>query len=200
MRSIRVRLALIFSAITLTALLGIYLYVAPQLESRLRNEKLEALSRDADLYSTDLIRAIGTNVDEAAVNRAVRQAADRAGARVTLLGVARGSQGVQTYPISDSTAETRIEDIDFTVALDAARTGHPATGTEPTNEGRVGEAARPLFFNRRVARVVVYSAPLGDVEGAVSLIRRQIAIAGILALLFASAAGYLVVRAFSRRV
>ena len=200
MRSIRVRLALIFSSITLTAIAGIYLYVAPQLESRLRDEKLEGLARDAGLYSRELVRVIGTNVDEAAVNRSVRQAADRAGARVTLLGVSRGSQGVQTYPISDSTAETKIEDIDFTVALDAARTGRTATGTEPTNEGRVGEAARPLFFNDRVARVVVFSAPLGDVQGSVALIRRQIAIAGVFALLFASMAGYLVARALSRRI
>jgi two-component system, OmpR family, sensor kinase len=200
LRSIRVRLALIFSSITLTAIAGIYLYVAPQLESRLRDEKLEGLARDAGLYSRELVRVIGTNVDEAAVNRSVRQAADRAGARVTLLGVSRGSQGVQTYPISDSTAETKIEDIDFTVALDAARTGRTATGTEPTNEGRVGEAARPLFFNNRVARVVVFSAPLGDVQGSVALIRRQIAIAGVFALLFASMAGYLVARALSRRI
>jgi signal transduction histidine kinase len=200
LRSIRVRLALIFSSITLTAIAGIYLYVAPQLESRLRDEKLEGLARDAGLYSRELVRVIGTNVDEAAVNRSVRQAADRAGARVTLLGVSRGSQGVQTYPISDSTAETKIEDIDFTVALEAARTGRTATGTEPTNEGRVGEAARPLFFNDRVARVVVFSAPLGDVQRNVSLIRRQIAIAGAFALLFASVAGYLVARALSRRI
>jgi len=200
LRSIRVRLALIFSSITLTAIAGIYLYVAPQLESRLRDEKLEGLARDAGLYSRELVRVIGTNVDEAAVNRSVRQAADRAGARVTLLGVSRGSQGVQTYPISDSTAETKIEDIDFTVALEAARTGRTATGTEPTNEGRVGEAARPLFFNDRVARVVVFSAPLGDVQGSVALIRRQIAIAGAFALLFASMAGYLVARALSRRI
>jgi signal transduction histidine kinase len=200
LRSIRVRLALIFSSITLTAIAGIFLYVAPQLESRLRDEKLEGLSRDAGLYSRELVRVIGTNVDEAAINRSVRQAADRAGARVTLLGVSRGSQGVQTYPISDSTAETKIEDVDFTVALDAARTGRTATGTEPTNEGRVGEAARPLFFNDRVARVVVFSAPLGDVQGNVALIRRQIAIAGAFALLFASMAGYLVARALSRRI
>jgi signal transduction histidine kinase len=199
-RSIRVRLALIFSSITLTAIAGIYLYVAPQLESRLRDEKLQTLGRDARLYSRDLVRAIGSNVDEVSVNQSVRQAADRAGARVTLLGVSRGSQGVQTYPISDSTAETKIEGIDFTVAQEAARTGREATGTEPTNEGRVGEAARPLYFNGRAARVVVFSAPLGDVQRNVSLIRRQIAIAGAFALLFASMAGYLVARALSRRI
>ncbi len=198
--SIRVRLALIFSGITLTAIAGIYLYVAPQLESRLRNEKLESLSLSAQLYSRPLVRAIGTNVDEKAVNRLVRQAADQSGARVTLFGVSRGSQGVQTYPISDSTAETQLEGIDFPVVLDAARNGRVASSTEPTNEGRLGEAARPLFFNRRVARVVVYSQPLGDVQGSVALIRHQIAIAGAIALLFASVAGYLVARALSRRI
>jgi signal transduction histidine kinase len=200
MRSIRIRLALIFSAITLCAIAGIYVYVAPQLESSLRDEKLDALARDANAYSAPLVTAIGTNVDERGVNRAVRQAADRSGARVTLLGLSRGSQGLQTYPISDSTQDTQLGDIDFAVALEAARTGRVATGTEPTTEGRLGEAARPLFFNRRVARVVVFSSPLGDVQRNVELIRRQIAIAGGFALLFASLAGYLVARALSRRI
>jgi two-component system, OmpR family, sensor kinase len=200
MRSIRVRLALIFSVITLCAIAGIYVYVAPQLETSLRDEKLDALSRDAGLYSRDLVRAIGTNVNERRINRAVRQAADRSGSRVTLFGVSRGTQGLQTFPISDSTAQTRLGDISFPTAAEAARTGRTQTGTEPTNEGRIGQAARPLFFNRRVARVVVFSAPLGDVQRNVELIRRQIAIAGATMLLFASLAGYLVAQALSRRI
>jgi signal transduction histidine kinase len=200
MRSIRVRLALIFFAITLGAIAGVYAYVAPQLESSLRDEKLDALSRDANRYSRELVRAIGTNLDETAVNRAVRQAADRAGARVTLFGVSRGTQGLQTYPISDSTEQTGLQDISFAVATEAARSGRTETGTEPTNSGRLGEAAKPLFFNRRVARVVVFSAPLGDVARNVELIRRQIAIAGGIMLLFASVAGYFVAQALSRRI
>jgi signal transduction histidine kinase len=200
MRSIRVRLALIFSAITLGAIAGVYVYVTPQLESRLRDEKLGALARDAQRYSGELVRAIGTNLDERAINDAVRQAADRSGSRVTLFGVTRGAQGIQTYPVSDSTAQTRLDDLNFTVATEAARTGRVQTGTEPTNEGRIGEAARPLLFNGRVARVVVFSAPLGDVQQNVELIRRQIAIAGALMLIFASVAGYLVAQALSRRI
>ncbi|MDX6648511.1 MAG: hypothetical protein QOJ97_462 [Solirubrobacteraceae bacterium] len=200
MRSIRVRLALIFSAITLGAIAGVYVYVTPQLESRLRDEKLGTLARDAQRYSRDLVRAIGTNVDERAINDAVRQAADRSGSRVTLFGVARGTQGLQTYPVSDSTAQTRLDDLNFTVAAEAARTGRVQTGTEPTNDGRIGEAARPLLFNGRVARVVVFSAPLGDVQQNVELIRRQIAIAGGLMLIFASVGGYLVAQALSRRI
>ena len=200
MQSIRVRLALVFSTITLIAIAGIYVYVAPQLASSLRDEKVNALGRDARVYSSGLVRAIGTNLDESAINRAVRQAGDRAGARVTLFGVSRGTEGLQTYPISDSASESQLDDIDFPVAREAARSGRLQTGTEPTNAGRLAEAARPLFFNRRVARVVVYSAPLGDVQSSVALIRRQILIAGGLALLFASVAGYFVARALARRV
>jgi two-component system OmpR family sensor kinase len=199
MGSIRVRLALIFSTITLIAIAGIYVYVAPQLESNLRDEKVKALARDAQTYSGPLVRAIGTNVDQAAIGRAVRQAADRAGSRVTLFGVSGGTQGLQTYAIADSSAET-LEDVDFPVAREAAGSGRMQTGTEPTSAGRLAEAARPLFFNGRVARVVVYSSPLEDVQRNVELIRRQILIAGAVALLFASLAGYVTARALSRRV
>jgi signal transduction histidine kinase len=198
-RSIRVRLALIFSTITLIAITGIYVYVAPQLESSLRDEKVNTLAGDARAYSGPLVRAIGTNVDEAQITRAVRQAGDRAGVRVTLFGVSRGTQGLQTYPIADSSAE-RLEEVDFAVAGEAASTGRMQTGTEPISAGRLAEAARPLFFNGRVARVVVYSSPLEDVQRNVELIRRQILIAGAVALLFASLAGYLTARALSRRV
>ena len=200
MRSIRVRLALFFSVITLGAIAGVYVYVAPQLESSLRDQKLDELSRDASRYSRELVRAVGTDADELAINAAVRQAADRSGSRVTLLGVSRGTQGLQTYPIADSAAQARPRDLSFAAAAEAARTGRLQTGTEPTSQGRVGEAARPLFFAGRVAQVVVFSAPLGDVQRNVELIRRQIAVAGAIMLLFASGAGYLVAQALSRRI
>ena len=48
--------------------------------------------------------------------------------------------------------------------------------------------------------VAVYSAPLEDVDATVSLIRQRVLVAGALALLGALLAGYLLARAFSRRV
>jgi signal transduction histidine kinase len=199
-QSIRIRLALVFSAITLIAIGGIYVYVAPQLQSSLRTEKLRALARSARRYSGPLVHATGTDFTSAQVDRAVRVAGDRAGARVSLLGVSRGTAGLQTYRISDSASAASPQDVEFPVALDAARSGRIEMGTEPTGAGRIVEAARPLFFARTVARVVVYSAPLEDVQRNVSLIRRQILVAGAAALLFASLAGYLVARALARRV
>jgi signal transduction histidine kinase len=200
MRSLRNRLALIFFVIMLTAIAGIYLYVAPQLESSLRQQKLRGLAASADGYSAPLTRSIGTSVDKAGVTRAVRQAADRSGARVSLFGVSQGTQGVQTYPIADSTARNDTGNADFPAALEAARSGRPTSATEATTTGRIGEAARPLFFRGRVARVAVYSSPLGEVQRNVALIRRQVAIAGGVALGFALLAGYMVARALSRRV
>ena len=51
-RSIQYRLTLLFFAITLTAFAGIYLYVVPQLEVNLREQKLQRLSDSARQYST----------------------------------------------------------------------------------------------------------------------------------------------------
>jgi signal transduction histidine kinase len=200
MGTIRNRLTFLFFAITLTSLAGIYVYVVPQLETNLRNQKLRELGTAARAYSGDLVRAIGTNVSERVVNQAVRRAADRSNVRVTLLGITRGTQGLQMYPISDSTAEIKLEQLNFQSALDAARSGRVTTGSEATRGGRLGEAARPLFFNGKAARVVVYSTPLNDVESNVSLIRRQVAIAGGLALVFSVLAGFVVARALSRRI
>jgi len=200
LRSIRNQLTLLFFAITLTGIAGVYLYVVPQLEANLREQKLRGLAQAARAYSTDLVQATGTNVSEAQVNQAVRVAADRSNVRVTLLGVSRGTQGLQTYPISDSTAEVSRDQLSFQVADEAARTGRTATGSEATASGRLGEAARPLFFNGHVARVVVFSAPLNDVQDNVTLIRRQVAIAGAIAVAFAVLAGFFVARALSRRI
>ena len=58
MRSLRNRLALLFFAITCLALAGVYLYVVPPLQERLRNDRLRGLTQDARDYSTPVIRAI----------------------------------------------------------------------------------------------------------------------------------------------
>ncbi len=200
MRSLRNRLTLIFFAIVFTAITGIFLYVVPQLESSLRKQKLAELATAAQESTPLLRRSIGTSVNKAGVTHAVRLAADRSGARVTLFGVSQGTQGVQTYLIADSTARPDAGGASFPVAFEAAGIERPISGTESTGMGRLAEAARPLLFGGRVARVVVFSSPLGDVQSNVALIRRQIAIAGGIALFFALLAGYAASRALSRRV
>jgi signal transduction histidine kinase len=120
---------------------------------------------------------------------------------VTLLGISRGTLGVQTYPIADSTTEKGLADLQFQVAQEAAQTGHTTTGSEPTNNGRIAEAARVVRApGGNVSRVVVYSSSLSDVQSTVELIRRRVLIAGAIALVIGVLGGFLVARALARRV
>jgi signal transduction histidine kinase len=198
--SLRWRLALLFLAILLAALAVIYLYVVPQLESSLRNEKQRALAAESRVYSRPIVRDVVFYADAGHVKATVRQAADRSGSRVTLLGVSRGTLGLQTYPIADSTTEKGLADLQFQVAQEAAQTGHTTTGSEPTNNGRIAEAALPILIGDKVRRVVVYSSSLSDVQSTVGLIRRRILIAGGIALAIGVLGGFLVARALARRV
>src|SRR5204863_3433309 len=120
--------------------------------------------------------------------------------RVTLLRVSPGTLGVQTYPISDTTTPQGLAVLQFQVAQDAAQSGQTVTGSEPTNNGRIAEAARPLRAGGRVARVLVYSSSLSDVQSNVELIRRRVLIAGGIALVIGVLGGFLVARALARRV
>jgi signal transduction histidine kinase len=199
-RSIRNRLALLFAAITAGSIAVVYFYVVPQLETRLRNEKLDSLSADTRVYTGALSRAVGSRLPKAVLDREVRQAANRSSARVTLLDVSRGTEGIRVSPISDSTGGPNLGDLQFQLALQAVAEKRTVTGTEASSTGHLGQAAKPIFFQGRVARVVVFSSPLSDVSDNVAIIRRQILVAGAIALVLAVLGGYLVARALSVRI
>jgi signal transduction histidine kinase len=197
-RSIRTRLTLLFFAITLAAVGFVYVYLIPQLESSLLSEKLRSLEASANTYSGRLNNPY--DLSERQLNRYVRAAAERTSTRVTLLSV-RTEEPPDTYVVSDSNQETDISDVDFSsVAHAAVEQRKVVTGTAPSDDGELGQAAKPLFSNKRVRRVVVFSAPLADVADNVALLRRQILVAGGLGLLLALIASTVVARAISRRV
>src|SRR5215213_1657662 len=196
-RSIRTRLTLLFFAITLAAVGFVWVYLTPQLESSLLSEKLRSLESSANTYSGRLNNPF--DLSERQLNSSVRAAAERTATRVTLLSV-RSERPPDTYVISDSNQETDISDLRFTLADQAVHERKVVTGTERSDDGELGQAAKPLFSNKRVRRVVVFSAPLADVADNVALVRRQILVAGGLGLLLALVASTLVARAISRRV
>ncbi len=207
MRSLTLRLALLLLAIVAAAIAVVYVYVVPPLADKLRAQELSNLAVHARRYSGPVRAAVATDVDVRVVDRLVRQASDSSGARVTLLGINRGSAGLQAVPRSDSTSQVDIRDLQFAPALAAAREGRVVQGSEAGDAGRVGEAAVPLFFRERtpparrlVGYVLVFSAPLADVGANVALVRRRILVAGAGALLLALLAGWLVARRLGRRV
>jgi signal transduction histidine kinase len=195
LRSLTNRLALLFAGITLLAVVAVYVGVVPSLRSDLQRKRMDYLQHETTAYSGPILDAIRTGARQPAIERAVRQAAEAATARVTLFGVQHGADGPHLVLRADSISAPAQGDLQFPPATDAATTGHPATGTEAGSDARIAEAARPL-----AGYVVVYSAPLEDVGSSVGLIRRRILVGGAVALLLAIAGGYLVALALSRRV
>jgi two-component system OmpR family sensor kinase len=201
MRSIRNRLALLIAAIVAMAIGFVYFYVVPQLESRLRSERLQLLAADTGRYDNGVRNQLKRDsIDTKALDRAVEQAGNRANVRVTLLEVHRSGSEPRLTRLSDSTTHVDLSDLDFQVADEALLTKKVATGSESSNDGPLGQAARPLFFDKQLTHVLVFSAPFDDVEGTVALVRRQVIVAGLIALAFAMIAGWFVARALSRRV
>jgi signal transduction histidine kinase len=198
--SIANRLAMLFGAITLGVIFVVYVYVVPQLESSLREQRLRTLATTAKSTVGQVRSDVINGVDVRVLDRDVRAAGDAASARVTLLTINRTPSGLQAVPLSDSTSQVEIRDLQFAVALDAATSRKIATGSEAGDAGRVAEAALPIRYKRSVGAVVVYSVPLTDVEDNVAVVRRRILTAGALALIGALLAGFWVATALSRRV
>jgi len=198
--SIANRLALLFGLITVGVIFVVYVYVVPQLESSLREQRLRSLAATAKNSYRQVRSDVVNGVDVRELNRDIRSAGDASSARVTLLAINRTPSGLQAVPLYDSTSQVEIRDLQFGVALDAAASGKVTTGSEAGDAGRVAEAAVPIRYKRTTGAVVVFSVPLSDVEDNVALIRRRIIVAGALALLGALLAGYWVAKMLSRRV
>ncbi len=198
-RSITGRLTLLFFAVTLAAVVVVFFYVTPQLESSLRDQKLRSLTDTARSFAPLIDDAVMGDADAEQINRTVAQIADRSSTRVTLLLVASGDQA-QLPVVSDSNVNSDLDALQFALGERAAREREVVTGSESSTEGVLGQAAVPLLDDGVPTRVVVFSTPLDDVEGNVALIRRQILVAGGLGLALALVAGFLVSRTITRRV
>jgi two-component system OmpR family sensor kinase len=200
LRSLRTRLTVLSFAVTLVAVGVILFYVAPQLESSLREQKLRSLTTTARAFTPLIAKLVRNNGSADDINDLVAQISERSNTRVTLLSVGGGTEGLQLVIFSDSTSQVQITDLRFAVADVAARTGRVRTATESSEQAELGEAAVPIRDEGTVSRVAVFSTPLSDVQGNVALIRRQILVAGALGLLLAFVGGFLVSRSIARRV
>jgi two-component system, OmpR family, sensor kinase len=198
-RSLRNRLAFLFFATTLAAIGVLYLYVVPQLESRLRDEKLSQLTIAAKQTAPQIAQTVGGNLSDGALARTVRAASDAANARVTLLRIGR----VGGLPAPDTITESSnpaYPELALPTADEAARTGRVTAGSEVAGGRPIAEVAIPLRHAGRVAEVAVYSTPMADVERNVAVVRAQILVAGAISLALAVLAGWLIARALAQRV
>jgi signal transduction histidine kinase len=198
MRSLRNRLAFLFFAITLAAIGVLYLYIAPQLETRLRDEKVTQLRDAAGKTVRDVEETAGSLETAAAVEASVRRASARANARVTLYRINTIGGVPRPEFVTDSSGEG--EEPDTAIARQVAGSASTETATQTINGAPAAVVAVPISRDRRVAYVAIYSTPTTDVEGNVAVVRQQILIAGAIALALAVLAGWLVARALAQRV
>jgi two-component system, OmpR family, sensor kinase len=199
--SLRNRLALVFFGVTLVAIAVLYMYVAPGLRTRLINERLSELATAARGSGTSSVAtAIVSSEPASAVRAAVDDTAASTGYRVTLLLVSQ--PGPQLTPQADSALSDVSQggSVPAATAYRAARTGSVQTGTESSPQGTLAVAAAPIPYQGRVGDVVVYSTKISDLVRSVGIVRRQILIAGGIALLLALIGGYLVARWLALRV
>ncbi len=201
MSSVRNRLALVFFVITAAAVAFIYLYVVPQLRSSLTAERLQTLE-DVALAQTDRLGgAMTAGISQARLRGLVREIDRRTGSRVTVIGVREGPGGPEpAFVIADSQLERSAVEGAYPAAAAAASGGVVATAVEGAGGERIGETAVPLPDGGEPRWIAVFSTDLGDVDQNVALIRRQILIAGAIALVAALAAGWLVAAIHARRL
>ena len=199
-RSLRNRLALWFGLIVLGAIAVMYFGIAPQLEERLRDQKLARLARAADRHGQRFERVLGTATPAPVIERRARRVAALSTTEVLVLGISRGTRD-DVFVLADSTPDGGIEHEDVQrLAQDAVGAERTARGTEPTRIGRRAIVASPLAVDGRVQYLLVMADDLEEVRGTVSLIRRQVIASGAIALLIALLAGYGVAGALAARV
>jgi signal transduction histidine kinase len=201
LNSVRNRLVLLFFAITAAAIAFVYLYVVPQLSSSLTAEKLLRLEEAGMEGAERLEQAMRAGARHSKLRRLLRRQAQDSNARVTLLGVREGEAGPEpSFVIADSEFERDAVLPQYLPAATAARTDRVASGIERVGGERLAETAVPLTSRGETSWVAVLASPLDDVDDNVALIRRQILIAGAIALAAAALAGWLAARAHSRRL
>ena len=199
LNSLRNRLVLLFFLITAAAVGFVYLYVVPQLESSLIAEKLSRLDARTGDVGPRLERALARRVPPDRLDALVERLGQATQSRVTVLAVTRGDGGASPgFVVSDSPGAGRPLSGEFEIALRAAQ-GSTATGTESIDGQRSAEVAVPLPA-KDPAWLAVLSEPLDEVADNVSLIERQILIAGGIALALALVAGWYAAGAISRRI
>ena len=199
--SVRNRLALLFFVITTAAVAFVYLYVVPQLDSRLTAEKLRRLEQREGEAAQRVDAMMRQSPSQAELRRVVRSVAQQADARVTVLGVGSGPSGPEPeFVVADSQLERSATAPAYPAAAAAAAGGEVTSGVERVDGGRIGETAFPGFAGGEPSWVTVLSVDLTDVEENVAVVRRQILIAGTIAIAMALAAGWFAARAHSRRL
>jgi signal transduction histidine kinase len=201
LRSLKNKLALVFCAITLGTMAGVWVYVVPPLESTLRDQRQDDLKRVA-LATVDSLKRYyrGHEIREKRLNELVRAVADASDSHVTVYTVPRRQRPARPpTQLSDSAvAKDVLQTHDLSDR--AAKTNRIESGFGSLNGRTVAQTAIPIGNKRRADWVALYSRTLDGVTETVDLIRRRLFAAALVAGLIAFVAAYSLAGFVARRV
>ncbi len=187
-----------------SALAFIGLLVQPGLSSQLRNTSLDTLQQLAAEQEPQFRQALTDEVSAEELARLAEHTADATTTRVSVLGVARSTAGVQTFSKADSANGTARGELQFPAAVAAASSRKTETAVEAGPEGRVGQVALPLITPRTapsdVDAVLVLSRPLEHEEPILDWATGRFLWAVLVALSAAVLSGLFLARRLTRRI
>lgn len=160
--SVRTRLVVLFFAITATAIAFVYLYVVPQLSSRLETERLERLEQQGGEELGRIRSAARRGLEQRELAALVRRTAADVDSRITLLGL---REGEPAFVIADSELESEALDPRYPAASGAAATNDVQSEVETVGGSRIGETAFPVGARCRAATAPAATGPRRRMRG-----------------------------------
>lgn len=187
------KLNLVFFSVFVFGVGIIFAVVVPQLESRLTDQKLRNLGDYATLYSESYLQALNQGASRIYLDLLTQQYAERADARILALD----SSGTL---LSDSLMGQGFDAGDYQIANEAISSASMVTDVHSIGGRSFAMAAVPIYKGNRIVAAIVVSSSTSDVESAVTLVQRLMAIAAASALVVALSVIYLVSYIVARRI
>jgi signal transduction histidine kinase len=186
--SVGARLGLALAVVVAAALALVDLIVVPSLQHKLIHAKIAQLRDAAPAVAAQYEAA---TIDPAPVLQAASESAGNA-----RISVFSALDPKTLIPVADTNLSSSNDLAHDPIAERANATGLEVSGTLERDDHRYAEVARPLPDGD----VLLLSASLRDSLANVSLVRRRLLIAGLIALGGAVLVGYLAASVFARRV
>jgi signal transduction histidine kinase len=202
LRSLRYKIAFIFFLVTAVAFTVIWFGVVPQLESNLKERRLDQLQDEARAArpALELPLVGGRQPGAKEFAERISAAEDSTDSRLTVRYWQRQRSKDRNpgfYPVDDS---HELVPFDEALARDAILSHHIQRAYGTFRDEEIGMIAQPIKSPGRRARVAFYSRGFEDVQATVAFVRDRVLIATAGALLIALVGGFLVAVRLGRRV
>jgi signal transduction histidine kinase len=190
LRSVGARLGLGLAIVVAAALVLVDLIVVPSLERKLTNSKLAQLREAAPSVAVELAKSPSYALDDT-----IQAAQASTDARVVYFNVLVYNPPTIVVRADSNTVSSSDVEND-PLALRAFTRFKPVSGTVTSKGERYAEAAYPLA----AGPVVLLRASLHDSLSSIHFVRSRLVVAGLIALGFSLAVGYLAATVFARRI